>query len=90
MTVISLRDSLKREAVAPQNAKKYVEEAQSFMRSRDPWIKTKVRGGGDIVKYNRATENFGIMSPDGSIRTYDKPDPAVHGYHSNQEYFDAQ
>ncbi|MER6684966.1 polymorphic toxin-type HINT domain-containing protein [Streptomyces olivaceoviridis] len=73
-----------------QNAKQYVEEAQRFMRSQDPWIQTKVRANGDIVRYNRVTEDFGIMTPDGSIRTYYKPDPRVHGYATNQDYFNAQ
>ncbi|MEU0150263.1 polymorphic toxin-type HINT domain-containing protein [Streptomyces sp. NPDC006288] len=73
-----------------KNAKQYVEDAQRFMRSQDPWIQTKVRGNGDVVRYNRATENFGIMTPSGEIRTYYKPDPNVHGYRTNQDYFDAQ
>ncbi|WP_433894213.1 RHS repeat-associated core domain-containing protein [Streptomyces sp. CA-111067] len=73
-----------------QNAKQYVEAAQRFMKSEDPWIQTKVRSNGDIVRYNRVTEDFGIMTPNGEIRTYYKPDPMVHGYASNQDYFDAQ
>jgi pyocin large subunit-like protein len=73
-----------------QNAKQYVEEAQEFMQSGDPWIQTKVRGNGDVVRYNRVTENFGIMTSDGRIRTYYKPNPRNHGYASNQDYFDAQ
>jgi hypothetical protein len=60
------------------------------MSSQDPWIQTKVRGDGDIVRYNRVTEDFGIMTPGGSIRTYYKPDPRAHGYATNQDYFDAQ
>ncbi|MFF7839937.1 polymorphic toxin-type HINT domain-containing protein [Streptomyces ossamyceticus] len=75
---------------ALQNAKQYVDSARRFMNSQDPWIQTKVRANGDIVRYNRATEDFGIMTPDGSIRTYYKPDPRNHGYASNQDYFDAQ
>ncbi|MFE9399974.1 polymorphic toxin-type HINT domain-containing protein [Streptomyces flavidovirens] len=73
-----------------KNAKQYVEAAKRFMRSEDPWIQLKVRANGDAVRYNRVTEDFGIMTPSGEIRTYYKPDPRSHGYASNQDYFNAQ
>jgi filamentous hemagglutinin len=50
----------------------------------------KVRANGDIVRYNPATEEFGIVKSDGTIRTYYKPDPANHGFPTNLDYFNAQ
>jgi filamentous hemagglutinin len=49
----------------------------------------KVRPNGDIVRYNPVTDGFGVASPT-AIRTYYKPDPAVHGYPTNLDYFNAQ
>ena len=50
----------------------------------------KIRANGDIVRYDSATQAFGVVKPDGTIRTYYKPDPAVHGYPTNLDYFNAQ
>jgi hypothetical protein len=36
------------------------------------------------------TDEFGLVSPDGVIYSYYKPDPAEHGYDTNLEYFNAQ
>lgn len=47
----------------------------------------KVRSNGDIVRYNPSTDEFGVVSSGGSIRTYYKPGPTVHGKDSNLEYF---
>lgn len=50
----------------------------------------KVRANGDTVRYDPATEEFGVVKSDGTIRTYYKPNPAVHGYPTNLDYFNAQ
>lgn len=50
----------------------------------------KTRSNGDIVRFNPATDEFGVLSKDGIIRTYYKPDPSVHGYPSNLDYYNAQ
>jgi filamentous hemagglutinin len=42
------------------------------------------------VRYNPTTEEFGVISANGSIRTYYRPDPAVHGYSTHAEYFNVQ
>ena len=49
----------------------------------------KVRPNGDIVRYNPAINEFGVVSSKGDIRTYYKPDPAVHGKGANLDYFNA-
>lgn len=50
----------------------------------------KSRPIGDAVRYNPGTDEFGVVSSGGSIRTYYKPDPVAHGKASNLEYFNAQ
>ena len=44
----------------------------------------------DIVRFNPETDEFGILSSDGHIVTYYKPDPRIHGYPTNLDYFYAQ
>jgi pyocin large subunit-like protein len=39
------------------------------------------------LRYNPDTNEFGVLAPDGRIETYFKPDPVVHGYPSNVDYF---
>jgi filamentous hemagglutinin len=50
----------------------------------------KLRSAGDIVRFNPTTGEFRLGTPSGTIRTYYKPDPAVHGLPSNLDYFNAQ
>ena len=73
-----------------QNSKQYVDRAYDFMTSPDPAIQEKIRANGDFVRYNARTEEFGVMTRDGVMRTYYKPDPAVYGLPTNQDYFNAQ
>lgn len=48
------------------------------------------RRRGDIVRYDPTTQEFGVLSSTGVIRTYFKPDPAIHGYATNYDYFLAE
>jgi RHS repeat-associated protein len=49
------------------------------------------RPNGDVVRFNPTTDEFGVIKSDGlTIKTYYKPDPAVHGYPTNLDYFNAQ
>lgn len=50
----------------------------------------KLRSNGDRVRFDPSTSEFGIVKQGGTIRTYFKPDPAVHGFPSNLDYFHAQ
>lgn len=73
------------------NPPDYEAQAARFLAGRpSQGILEIVRTNGDIVRYNTSTNEFGIITQDGIIRTYFKPDPAVHGYPSNMEYFYAQ
>ena len=46
-----------------------------------------VRKSGDLVRYSTQTEEFGVVSSQGFIRTYFKPVSAAHGFASNLDYF---
>jgi filamentous hemagglutinin len=50
----------------------------------------KTRTNGDVIRYNPNTEEFGVISAAGVVRTYFIPDPAAHGYPTNLAYFYAQ
>jgi filamentous hemagglutinin len=43
--------------------------------------------GGDRLRYNKITQEFGCLSRDNHIRTYFKPDPTIHRKGSNYLYF---
>jgi hypothetical protein len=68
----------------------YEAQAQAFLTGPKPGgVLEKVRPNGDIVRYNPATDEFGVASPS-AIRTYYRPDPAVHGKPTNLDYFMTQ
>jgi len=72
------------------NAIDYVRQALSFLHNPPVGTLTRVRSNGDVVRYNPTTNTFGVMNASGEPRTFFKPDPAVHGYPSNLDYFYAQ
>ena len=45
------------------------------------------RGNGEIVRYNDATREFGVLTRSGFILTYFKASVHVHKLPSNLEYF---
>ena len=46
-----------------------------------------VRKSGDLVRYSTQTEEFGVVSSQGFIRTYFKSVSAAHGFAGNLDYF---
>ncbi|CAN5279337.1 hypothetical protein BH09ACT1_BH09ACT1_26150 [soil metagenome] len=70
----------------------YLEGAETFMNKQPPkTMYWKIRENGDRVRYDIATEEFGVASKQGIIRTYYEPVPLVgHPYETNLEYFYAQ
>ena len=42
---------------------------------------------GWIIRFDSNTDEFAICDVDGYLRTYFKPDPAIHGLPNNTEYF---
>lgn len=76
------------------NATEYEHSAAHFLiKVKGPTIVECRRKEGDIVRYDTATEEFGVLSSLGIIRTYFKPvpcraaPPPCHGHRDNLEYF---
>jgi hypothetical protein len=67
----------------------YEDLADEFLggRRRDSTLECKRTRNGDVIRYDTATREFGIVSHDGIIKTYFKPNPAIHGEPTNLEYF---
>ncbi len=77
------------------NALAYEQEAERFLLSpKRPSLLECSRIGGDVVRYDTATEEFAVLSNTGIIRSYYKPVPCVvrrvqfcHGEADNVQYF---
>lgn len=73
------------------SATEYEQMADAFLTGpKGPNTLEIVRPNGDIVRFDPTTDAFGVVSANGTIRTYYVPDPAVHGYSTNLDYFNAQ
>lgn len=73
------------------NATQYAQAVQKFVESPPVGTLIKVRPlNGDMVFYNPRTNIFAIKTIDGSPKTMFKPDPLIHGFKDNLEYFNAQ
>lgn len=71
------------------------EQASDFLTDQDnPNILefNRVRGtrAGDTVRFNPETDEFGVIRPDGTIRTYYRPNPKLHGFATNLDYFNSE
>jgi RHS repeat-associated protein len=74
-----------------KNAVEYAKMAKDFLHNPGATTLTITRrSNGDIVRFDPSNNFFGVMDRNGTPRTFYKPDPAVHGYPSNLEYFRAQ
>jgi pyocin large subunit-like protein len=73
-----------------KNALDYVRQAEDFLHNPPAGALSKTRANGDVVRFDPATDAFGVMDKAGSPRTFYKPDPAQHGYSTNLDYFNAQ
>ncbi|MGH9892377.1 MAG: hypothetical protein ACREA0_10410 [bacterium] len=67
----------------------YLELADTFLGGPLDPVTTRqcMRSNGDLLRYNEATEEFGVLRRDGIIKTYFRPDPAEHSQGSNLTYF---
>ena len=61
--------------------------AQGFLaRARREGLPTKIDpDDGTIRVYDRASNTFASYNPDGTTKTFYKPDPARHGYPTNED-----
>ncbi len=68
----------------------YVQAAQDFTSHPPPGTRIVVQEDGDQAYYSPERNFFAVTSPDGKIRTFFRPDPKIHGYKTNDDYFAAQ
>lgn len=68
----------------------YVEAAHDFVSRPPPGTLMTVQDDGDRVYYNPELNFFAVTSPQENIRTFFRPDPKIHGYKTNMDYFHAQ
>lgn len=61
-----------------------------FQRSQAQGVPTKVDSMGVVRAYDPRTNEFGAFNPDGTTRTYFRPDPAGHGFQTNWDYWLSQ
>ena len=57
----------------------YQESARNFLNDdlvANPDLQENIRANGDIVRFCAVTDEYAVMSPDGTIKTYFKPVPA--------------
>ena len=71
------------------NAKQYVEATHKFATNPPAGTLTKVSGNRTLM-YHEASNTFLSKGADGVPRNMFKPDPAMHGYPTNLDYFRAQ
>jgi hypothetical protein len=68
------------------NADRFLGEPKDT--NTEEYVKIKKDGTrGDKLRYNRVTQEFGILGSDGVIRSYYKPNPARHGKGTNYDYY---
>jgi filamentous hemagglutinin len=73
-----------------QNAKQYVEAAHAFIYHPPAGTLTLTRSNHEVVFYDPKSNLFAVRAVNGAPKTFFKPDPAVHGYKTNLEYFYGQ
>ena len=54
--------------------------------AKNPSTLECTRAGGDIVRFDCKTEEYGVRDASGFIRTYFRPEPRRHGLSSNFHY----
>jgi filamentous hemagglutinin len=70
--------------------KSYVDATKKFLNNPPTGTLTKIRANGEVVLYHPDTNTFAIATKNGTPKTMYKPDPSVHGYKNNLDYFYAQ
>jgi|GEM_PF-1886495 len=74
-----------------KTAQEYEKRAATFMLGDlSPGVLEKTNSYGDIIRYNVLTDEFGMFSKQGFIRTYYKPDLQIHKLPTHLDYFYAQ
>ncbi len=77
----------------PQDEFDYEEMADGFLGGTCDGIAVRecVRESNrDVLRYNVVTDEFGILCQCGIIVTYCIPNPRIHGYPTNMDYYIAE
>jgi len=74
------------------SAHDYAAAASAFLqRGLIEGLPTKISPRDGVIRiYDRVTNTFGSYNPDGTTRTFYKPDPARHGLPDNEAYWRRQ
>lgn len=70
--------------------KEYVLKAKDFSSNPPKTARIKKRNNGDLVIWDPVSNIFVAKEKTGHIRTMFKPDPKVHGFSTNEDYFNSQ
>jgi RHS repeat-associated protein len=77
----------------PITKEEYLRKAQSFFQltpeGLDVFVNTR-KSDGALVFYRQSTNEFGVVTTDGVIKTYYKPSTSVHSYSTNFNYYLAE
>src|SRR5438105_1271984 len=74
----------------PCSVDDYDARADAFMTcDKRPSMLECRRATGRLCRYDRATDEYGVIGQDGCLVTYFKPNPAIHGKGTNEAYFRA-
>jgi hypothetical protein len=66
----------------------YAKKANEFLsNATNKGVDSFVDQKGVTRIYDQKTNTFGSYNPDGTTKTFFKPDPAVHGYATNGDYW---
>ena len=68
----------------------YLKGAQDFFASDGQEGVLSKYLGSDKIMFNTETEEYGILSSDGIIRTYYLPDESLHGFPTNLDYYNSK
>lgn len=68
----------------------YITRARSFLVHPPPDTLTKLRPNGDLVRFSPGLDVFGILTKDGLIRTFYRPNPLARGFKTSLDYFMSQ
>ncbi len=89
----TLADHFKRHGTdfGSRSAQHYADQASDFLRSSQTQrLPTKIAPDGTIRVYDPATNTFGSYTSGGATRTFYKPDPTMHPFKTNLDYWNAQ
>ncbi len=70
-----------------RNAKEYVEGTYNFFKNYSADVLSGFRKNGDKLIYDVKNNILGIMDKNEVPKTMFKPDPSIHGYKTNLEYY---